>query len=354
MTKVTMTARALPRSADERLCTDSALIDDWHVVAFSGDLQPGSVQPVRLLGRELVMWRDQAGSAHVWEDLCIHRGSRLSKGCVVDDTVVCPYHGWRYDGSGACVLIPATPSQTPPTKARAFSYRVAERYGFIWASLGDPPHDIPEFPEWQDEGFVKVHAGPYLWRSSGFRSVENFLDATHFPFVHAGVNGVMSEPDEIGDYEVIEDERGLRSTEIQVFQPYGDPREVPVHVGYSYRCMRPLVAYFSKRVEVADKTSKYASDPRDRFCTFFTAQPIDETSCCIRICTARNFSPELTVADVHRRQDLVYSQDRDIVETQRPERIPLDLREELHHRTDRLGFQYRRWLDRLQITYGAV
>jgi nitrite reductase/ring-hydroxylating ferredoxin subunit len=88
--------------------------------------------------RELVMWRDNAGTAHVWEDLCIHRGSRLSKGCIVDDTVVCPYHGWRYDSSAKCVLIPATPHQPPPTKARAFPYLTVERYGFVWASLGKP------------------------------------------------------------------------------------------------------------------------------------------------------------------------------------------------------------------------
>jgi phenylpropionate dioxygenase-like ring-hydroxylating dioxygenase large terminal subunit len=74
----------------------------------------------------------------------------------------------------------------------------------------------------------------------------------------------------------------------------------------------------------------------------------------IRICTARNFSPELTEADVLRRQDLVYTQDRDIVETQRPERIPLDLRAEIHIRSDRLGQQYRRWLRSFGITYGAV
>ena len=77
-------------------------------------------------------------------------------------------------------------------------------------------------------------------------------------------------------------------------------------------------------------------------------------NCVIRICTARNFSPELTEADVLRRQDLVYSQDRDIVETQRPERIPLDLRQELHHRSDRLGQHYRRWLRSFGITYGTV
>jgi phenylpropionate dioxygenase-like ring-hydroxylating dioxygenase large terminal subunit len=50
----------------------------------------------------------------------------------------------------------------------------------------------------------------------------------------------------------------------------------------------------------------------------------------------------------------VYGQDRDIVETQRPERIPTDLREEMHHRTDRLGVAYRRWLRELGISYGTV
>src|SRR5262245_10216546 len=117
------------------LCTDSALINDWHVVAWSRELTAGQVVGTRLLGRDLVAWRDSSGCAHVWEDLCIHRGARLSKGWITDDTLVCPYHGWRYDCSAKCVLIPATPDQAPPLKARAFPYRVTERYGFVWASL---------------------------------------------------------------------------------------------------------------------------------------------------------------------------------------------------------------------------
>lgn len=343
-----------PVGDESRHCTDAVLINDWHVVAHSRDLAPGQVTAAQLLGRDLVVWRDSSGQAHVWEDLCIHRGSRLSKGWVTDGALVCPYHGWRYDCSGRCVLVPATPNQTPPLKARAFTYRAAERYGFIWASIGDPGHDIPIFPEWDDSRFIKVHAGGYLWKSSGFRAVENFTDITHFPWVHSGVNGVLATPDRVDDYEVEVSEHGLQSTEIPVFQPYGDPRNVPVHAGYSYRVMRPLVAYFSKRVAVAEPDARYPNHPDDRFCTYFTAQPLDDVSCVIRICTARNFSPELTEADVLRRQDLVYTQDRDIVETQRPERIPLDLREELHHRTDRFGLEYRRWLRSLGITYGAI
>ena len=115
---------------DDGSCHDPALLDDWHVIGFGRDVAPGGVLPVRLLGRDLVLWRDHAGAAHAWEDLCIHRGSRLSKGCVVNDTIVCPYHGWRYDASSACVLIPATPRQPPPTKARAFPYLATERYGY--------------------------------------------------------------------------------------------------------------------------------------------------------------------------------------------------------------------------------
>src|SRR4051812_27110478 len=172
---------------DEAFCSDPVMVNEWHVVAFSRDLPAGSLQGVRLLGRDLVLWRDNSGEAHVWEDLCIHRGSRLSKGWITDDTVVCPYHGWRYDGSAKCVLMPAAPNQPPPAKARAFPYAASERYGFIWASLGQPAHDIPVFPEWDNETFVKVHAGAYLWKSSGFRAVENFTDITHFPWVHAGV-----------------------------------------------------------------------------------------------------------------------------------------------------------------------
>jgi nitrite reductase/ring-hydroxylating ferredoxin subunit len=99
------------------------------------------VVPTRLLARDLVAWRDDEGEAHVWEDLCIHRGARLSKGWIADNTVVCPYHGWRYDGSARCVLIPAAPGQSIPPKARAFPLRTRELDGLIWATLGEPAHE---------------------------------------------------------------------------------------------------------------------------------------------------------------------------------------------------------------------
>jgi phenylpropionate dioxygenase-like ring-hydroxylating dioxygenase large terminal subunit len=331
---------------------DAALVNDWHVVAFSKDLAEGQMIPICLLGEPLVAWRHD-GKVHVWKDLCIHRGARLSKGWVVEGTVVCPYHGWRYNSEAKCVLIPAHPDVAPPLKARAFPHRAEERYGFIWASLGDPPHDIPCFQEWGDAEFRILHAGPYPFAANAFRSVENFIDATHFPFVHAGLNGVMSQPDKLNDYKVTKDSEGLATTGIRAYQPYGDHRQVPVNAEYHYRCLRPTTAYFRKHVKIADPALADRGSDNDRFCTFLTAQPVDEVNCIIRLGIAINFGPDLTEADILRRQDVVFAQDRDIVETQRPERIPIDLREELHVRSDRLAVEYRRWLKELGISYGT-
>ena len=70
-----------------------------------------------LLGETLVLWRT-GGEVVAWKDLCIHRGSKLSLGWVKDGQIVCPYHGWHYDRTGACTLMPAHPEIRPPAKAR--------------------------------------------------------------------------------------------------------------------------------------------------------------------------------------------------------------------------------------------
>jgi phenylpropionate dioxygenase-like ring-hydroxylating dioxygenase large terminal subunit len=344
--------RPLPSGVPTHGRPDDALVNDWHVVAFAKDVPEGQLLATRLLGEELVLWR-HAGKVQVWKDLCIHRGAQLSKGWVVEGTVVCPYHGWRYDCDAKCVLIPSQPETPPPLKARAFAHRCEERYGFIWASLGNPPHDIPQFPEANDQTYRIFLAGPYPFGANAFRSVENFVDATHFPFVHAGLNGVMGKPDRLNDYTVTKGPEGLSTSGIKVFQPYGDHRQVPVHAEYRYRCLRPTTAYFTKAVRIADPAQVHRGSENDCFCTFLTAQPVDEVNCIIRLGVAINFGPELTEADILRRQDVVFAQDRAIVETQHPERIPLDLRQELHLRSDRLGLEYRRWLKELGVTYGT-
>ncbi|MCX7938685.1 MAG: Rieske 2Fe-2S domain-containing protein, partial [Thermoflexales bacterium] len=139
---------------------DPILLHDWHPVASLAQLEQSPILSVRLLGEDLVVWRcgDQLLA---WQDLCLHRGARLSLGWVRDERLVCPYHGWEYSADGQCVHIPAHPTQAPPAKARVKTYHAQVRYGLVWVALGEPHHPIPPFPEWEDAAFRKILCGPY-------------------------------------------------------------------------------------------------------------------------------------------------------------------------------------------------
>ncbi len=335
-------------------CQDPVLLNDWHVVGYADDFTAGTIYPVRLLERDLIVWRSESGRIHVWEDLCIHRGARLSKGWIANDHVVCPYHGWEYDCTGKCTRMPAAPDEKPMKKAVAFPYPAHERYGFVWVCLGEPTADIPVFPDWDDTSYMKVHSGPYVYNANGYRAVENFIDASHFPFVHAGLNGVKDNADRLEPYTVEEVEAGLKSSEVRVFQPVGDATGHPLLAFYTYHTFRPLVAYFRKRTQRSDAAGQPITDHSDLFGTLFTVQMIDARHCIVRVCAALNVQPAPDPKAVRERADVIFMQDAEIVETQRPERIPTELRYELHHRTDLMGQRYRMWLRNKGISYGVI
>lgn len=320
---------------------DPVLVNDWFVVARSSDLPVGGILRARVLGEDLVVWRSRSGAVMAWQDLCIHRGARLSLGWVSDDKLVCPYHGWEYDTSGRCVRIPAHPDQKPPEKARVRVYKAVERYGYIWVSLGNPSREVPRFPEWSDPSFRKIYCGPYRIKSSGPRAIENFLDVAHFPFVHAGILGDPSKP-EIPDYEVIKSEEGIIAKDIRVWQPNPDGTGVGKWETYTYMVLRPLVAYFTKE-----------SDGK-RFSIFYTVTPVEQTESVGWMIIAMNYAHEIPDDEIRRFQDKIVSQDIPVVESQRPELLPLDLQAELHLRSDRVSIAYRMWLRELGITFGTA
>ncbi len=202
------------------MLNDPVLLNDWHVIAYAPDLKEGKPMSVRLLEEDLVLWR-VGDRIHAWRDLCLHRGTRLSLGKIEDETLICPYHGWTYNQEGQCIRFPAHPNQKPPATARTKVYQAQERYNWVWVTLGDPAHDIPLFSEWEDPAFHKIHCGPYHFNASGPRAIENFLDVTHFPFVHEGFLGDPAHAD-VNDYEVETTPDGVTAKDISVWQPDPD------------------------------------------------------------------------------------------------------------------------------------
>jgi nitrite reductase/ring-hydroxylating ferredoxin subunit len=121
----------------------------WHPVALSVSVEPGTSAGARLAGNELVVWRDNGGAAHVWEDRCPHRGMKLSFGFVRGDHIACLYHGWQYDTAGQCRYVPAHPDLKVPTTITATVYSTLEAAGMIWTAPDQEagPPGLPDLPD---------------------------------------------------------------------------------------------------------------------------------------------------------------------------------------------------------------
>lgn len=321
------------------MITDPQLLNEWHAVAATEQLDLNIPFAIRLLGVDIVLWQSESGIV-AWQDLCVHRGARLSLGTVVDNCLHCPYHGWVYDQDGRCVRIPAHPEQTPPRKAQARQFQAQIKHDLVWVCMGEPHHDIPDFAEWADPAYCNIMSGPYEFKAMGPRVIENFLDVSHFPFVHEGSLGDPSHP-EIADYEATFDENGVIADGISVWQPDPDGTGQGGTVTYTYKVLRPLVAYFVKH-----KGGSFAA--------LYAVCPIDETRSRGWVLMAMNYGFEQDAAEIRRFQDVVTGEDIPIVESQRPELLPLDLQAELHLKSDRVAIAYRSWLRELDYSFGVA
>jgi phenylpropionate dioxygenase-like ring-hydroxylating dioxygenase large terminal subunit len=318
---------------------DPVLLNDWHPIAKSSDVPEASILAAKLLDEDLVVWRIN-GEVRAWQDLCLHRGTRLSLGHPDGDLLQCAYHGWTYNEAGDCVKIPAHPEQKPPPKAKVKTYRCQEKYGLIWACLGEPSESVSDFEEWDDSTFRKIPSGPYRYHASGTRAVENFLDVAHLPFLHSGTLGEKAHA-EIQEYEVQQDGHGIVASNVRIWQPDPDGTGVGKDVNYTYKVPRPLTMYLSKDTK------------EGRFSIFGAVCPQSEFESVAWFWIAMNYGHEVPEQDIVSLQDEITGQDIRVVESQRPERLPLDLQAELHLRSDRIAVAYRKWLRQLGLSFGT-
>ena len=333
----------------------------WHPVALCDDVvhQPLAVT---LLQRDVVLWRDASGSVHAWADQCPHRGARLSMGQVVDGRLECAYHGWQFAPGGRCVHVPALPAFAPPESHCARTYRACEKYGLVWVQIAqaigtvaDAGSGVPEFAAEDDTHLRKLNCGPYDVATSASRIVENFLDMAHFGFVHEGSLGIRSAA-AIDDYTVEATAHGLRATQCRAWQPQSSLNALAAsQVEYTYEVTAPFSAMLTKLPDPASAAG-VGLDPvpgpgRSEAIALFICPLTPETSrVWFRLAMADFASTGEKLRDF---QHAIFMQDKPILESQNPKRLPLDMRAELHTRADKASSAYRKHLKQLGITFGV-
>ncbi|MBZ9702790.1 MULTISPECIES: aromatic ring-hydroxylating oxygenase subunit alpha [unclassified Mesorhizobium] len=277
-------------------CVDRELLNDWHIVADQESLSQDTRFATCLLGVALSVYK------------CSNK-------------------------------IEVVRSDTGAT------LKSAQRYGFIWTCLDKPWRDIIYIPEANEADRHLVSGGSIAVKVSGLRAVENFLDMGHFPFIHAGWLG--EEPHtEVAPYKVeITAQDEVLATECKFYQPVASPTaKEGFVVDYIYKVIRPYTV------------ALYKSNPiqKDRLdvITLFV-QPVDEENCIAHpyLCYLKEGMEAATVRSF---MQLIFAQDKPILENQVPKRLPLDPRAETPIRADAVSVSYRRWLRDRAVTYGAI
>lgn len=158
-----------------------AIAQGWHPIAHLSEVREGVPHACRLMGTNLVAFRGGDAIA-VLIDRCPHRGAPLSSGRVDARGIVCPYHGWVFDGSGTCRDIPGA-ADCGSASARALPTRIEA--GLLWTSLADTPAPFPSLPDTLRDPALDRFWWPIRASRAGLLdALENHLDPAHPHYVH--------------------------------------------------------------------------------------------------------------------------------------------------------------------------
>jgi len=330
----------LDEAGEERLY--QSLHHFWHPVMFAEDLRDGP-QRVVLLDKTVALARLD-GEVHAFYDLCMHRGAAISLGEVDDGCIRCPYHGWKYDSGGQCIEIPSRPQLSNFTHARLTSYLSEERYGIIWVCLTEEPYfDIPELHQWDDPQFRFIRGPVTEWRCSSPRRLENYVDFGHFSWVHDGFLGSRDHP-EVADHDVT-----MTGGEMHVRQTVHEPvkGKFKAHLGAPGEMITAENVYRVFLPHAVNLDRHF--DDGGRYVLFMAPSPIGRKETRSFWYIGRNYAVEPEHDDAFLEfERQILEQDKPVVESQRPEQLPLDLTKELHIKVaDKISLNYRRALIRL-------
>jgi len=331
-------------------------INFWYPIIRSEDLPMDTPEKITVLGVNLVTFRDEEGDAHVLSDTCIHRGASLGGAWsagehvprIVNGCVVCPYHGWEFGGDGECKNIPSIGyGKKVPARAKIDSYPVQEKYGIVFAFLGDLPEKerppLMEVEEYDQQGWranqVLVLEVDYYYG----RSVENALDPAHNEFVHPthGFTAMNRDTYHVNDYNTEDHQQGWGMWFMHKFnapplkkEDWGDARNESGDLWAGGGTYGPnnVVTHLNISTDQI-------------FRQYFFEQPVSENKTRIFFLNMRNFMLEAKHdGPIHARNKAIAQQDIDILDVVYPTMTPTSNTKEVLMPADKAVVAYRDWL----------
>ena len=185
----------------------------WQPIVLAREL--GELpRRIRILGEDLVVFRDKRGAIGLLELHCPHRGASLEFGLIGDMGIRCCYHGWLFDVDGTILETPGEPADST-LKDRLFhgAYPVHEHGGLVFAYMG-PPDSRPPFPildTFQLQGYKLFARAPTVWECNWLQVKENSMDPAHLAFLHTlpGSEGFTADLKELGEWDWMETPVGM-------------------------------------------------------------------------------------------------------------------------------------------------
>ena len=237
----------------------------WHVAAAAAELTDAKPKKrVKILGENLILYRDKSGNYGLVAEKCSHRGVSLYYGFVEDDGIRCAYHGWKYDACGNCIDQPfENPAAALKDKIHHPAYPVEKLGGLLFAYMG-PPEKKPLLPKWdvlvRQDGSKKIDVCETL-RCNWLQAMENSVDPTHTYFLHSHTLKVKGDPDHVTfhyrmvskiDFDLVVNPTWAGIQKQRIFADESAPPEtphplvfpnilfVPVRIGYSLHFRTPI------------------------------------------------------------------------------------------------------------------
>ena len=282
-------------------CDDPVILNQWHPLSSFDEIAVGATHHTVLLEQPVSYQMTSVGDVSVW---------------LRDDI--------------SCAL---------PLK---------RAYGFLWTCLGTPPDDIFPIFELDEPDRQNVATGVFGVNVSFGRAIENFLDMGHFPFVHTGILG--EEPHtEVKEYdvEVSESRDEIMATRCRFYQPQASlASEAGADVDYVFRVPHINCALLYK------SSPGYEAEGRmDVIYMFLQPMGPEWTRAHTGMCV---IDMDSSYQGIRYFQQVIFGQDKSILENQQPKRLPLDTRAETPIRADKSAIAYRRWLTTKGLTYGVI